>query len=109
MKKLPYALAILALLSPMVAMSADKPASSSDDIYTANKSVEIEVVRLLLGGNPSPNITAIILDAEGLLRRVKEAPSDQKVSLRSQLDAAIARLEMETANLKTTERSMQGH
>ena len=100
MKRLPLALAILTLLSPLTAISADKPGSNSDEIYASNRAADLEVMRLRLGTNPTPGATATLIEAEDLLRRFKQAPAKEKPGLRSQIDAAVARMEMDAAIMK---------
>jgi hypothetical protein len=92
MKTLLRAMAVLTLLSPNLTIAADMPATKADDAYVATKSAQIETLRVRLGGNPSANATVALLDVEDLLRRYRAAPA---APLRSQLDAAVTRLELE--------------
>jgi hypothetical protein len=100
MRTLPLVLTLLAALSPMTAISADKPPSSPDEIYASNRAADLEVMRLRLGTNPSPGATATLIEAEDLLRRFKKAPAKDKPGLRSQIDAAVARMEMDAATMR---------
>jgi hypothetical protein len=108
MKKLPLALAILTLLSPLTAISADKPRSNPDEVYASNRAVDLEVMRLRLGTNPSPGASATLIEAEDLLRRFRQAPAKDKPSLKSQLDAAVARMEMDAATMRQKDGKLPG-
>lgn len=108
MRKLPLLLAVIALLSPVTAFAADKPASNSDEVYASNRAVDLEVMRLRLGTNPSPSATATLIEAEDLLRRFRQAPAKEKPSLKSQLDAAVARMQMDAATMKQMDGKLPG-
>ncbi|CDK97919.1 protein of unknown function [Magnetospirillum gryphiswaldense MSR-1 v2] len=108
MRKLPLALVILTLLSPLNAISADKPEANPDAVYASNRAVDLEVMRLRLGTNPSPGATATLIEAEDLLRRFKQAPAKDKPALRSQIDAAVARMEMDAATMKQRDGKLPG-
>ncbi|OAN45849.1 hypothetical protein [Magnetospirillum moscoviense] len=103
MKRLPLALAILTLLSPLTAFSADKLGSKPDEVYVSNRAADQEVMRLRLGTNPSPGATATLIEAEDLLRRFRQAPAKEKPGLRSQFNAAVARMEMDAATMRQKE------
>lgn len=45
MRKRPLLLAVMALLSPVTAFAADKPASNPDEVYASNRAVDLEVKR----------------------------------------------------------------
>jgi hypothetical protein len=91
-------IALLAFLLPAFAGAADKPAPSNpDDAWAAAKSAEIETMRVRLGTSPSANSMATLFETEDLLRRFRTSPAAQKAAMRSQVDAAMARLEMEFA------------
>ena len=97
MKKLPV-IALLAFLAPAIAIAADKPASTSpDDAWVAAKSAEIEAMRVRLGTAPSANTMATLIEADDLLRQFRGESPARKSALRSQVDAAVARLELELA------------
>jgi hypothetical protein len=102
MKTLPV-VALLAFLAPAIALAADRPGHTTnpDDAWAAAKTAEIEVMRVRLGSTPSANAFASLIEAEDLLRRFKTAPVTQKSSLRSQVDASVARLELELAGRST--------
>lgn len=96
--KLRHLLIILALLSPGASLAADKATTRDDDAFATAKYAQIEVARLRSGAQASPSVMASMIEAEDLLRRFREAPAAQKPVLRSQLDAAAARLDMETSS-----------
>ena len=96
--KLKHLLVIMALLSPGVCLAADNANTSDDDAFATAKYAQIEVARFRSGAQPSPSVMASMIEAEDLLRRFREAPATQKPVLRSQLDAAVARLDMETSS-----------
>ena len=93
-----YIAAVLASLISGAVLAAEKSTSSPDSAWVAAKSAEIETMRVRLGTSPSTNATSTLIEVEDLLRRFKTAPADQKNSLRSQVDAAVARLELETTS-----------
>jgi len=77
------------------AMAADKPATSSDNAYAAAKSAEIETLKVRASANPSMGATATLMEADDLLRRFRQASAAEKGGLRAQLDATMARAELE--------------
>lgn len=96
-------LALLAFRAPAAALATDKPApppAMSDESWAAAKSAELEVMPARLGANPAINASATLIEVEDLLRRFRTAPAAQKSSLRSQVDASAARLELELAGIR---------
>ncbi|ARJ67769.1 hypothetical protein WV31_19960 [Magnetospirillum sp. ME-1] len=77
------------------AWAADKPAPSSDNAYAAAKSAEIETLKVRASAHSAMGAGPILMEADDLLRRFRQAPAAEKASLRSQLDAALARAELE--------------
>jgi len=81
-----------ALLTPTLA--ADPAANSA--ATAAAKSAAIEGARMRLATRPSPSGTAALMEAQEALRRYQQAPMDKKTEAQAILDAAIARLHMES-------------
>lgn len=77
------------------ALAADGPAPSSDNAYAAAKSAEIEMLKVRASANSALGAGPVLMEADDLLRRFRQAPAAEKGSLRSQLDAALARAELE--------------
>lgn len=95
MKTLPI-IALLAFLAPGIVQAADKP-TTPDDAWAAAKSAEIETMRVRIGTAPSANAYATLIEVDDLLRQFKSAPANQKAAMKAQVDAAVARLELEAA------------
>lgn len=88
-----FCAATMMLLSMGLARADDdRPA---DDAYIAAKSAEIETMRARLGVDPSATASATLIEAEDLLRRLRQTPPAKQDAGRSQLDAALARLGLE--------------
>ncbi len=91
--------AVLALAVP--AGAADKLAGMSgmsgmaDESFASAKSAEIEIMRVRMGTNPSPSAMSALMDAENALRQFRQAPAGKKDATRSQLEAAMANLDLE--------------
>lgn len=77
------------------AMAADKPGASNDNAYAAAKSAEIETLKVRASSAPLGGATSTLMEADDLLRRFRQAPAAEKGSLRAQLDATMARAELE--------------
>jgi biopolymer transport protein ExbB/TolQ len=92
---LALALALSLSLSLGGALAADKPAPSADNAYAAAKSAEIETLKARASLNPSAGATSILMEADDQLRRFRQASAAEKASLRAQLDATLARAELE--------------
>jgi len=89
------AFALVALVA-LAAQAADRPESASTDAaFVATKAAAIETLRARLAVNPSVSAGATLMEADDLLRRYQQAPAAQKTALRSQLDSALVRAELE--------------
>ncbi len=77
------------------AVAADKPGSPSDNAYAATASAQIETLKVRASANPSIGATSTLMEADDLLRRFRQAPAAEKGGLRAQLDATLARAELE--------------
>lgn len=86
---------LLIALTVTPSWAADTP---RDNANTATKSARIEMLRARLGATSSTTASATLIEAESLLRQLRAAPADKESSLSAQLDAALARLELEIAN-----------
>lgn len=97
--KLRQTVAVLAVLSLVysgaVSFAADPTSRQGGDAVIAAKSAEIELLRGRLSANPSSSASTSLLEAENLLRQLKTAPPAKRASIASQLDAALARVELE--------------
>lgn len=75
------------------AMAADAGKTREADLDA--KSAQLEILRVRAAATPSATTTATVLEADNLLRQLRQAPPDKRNALRAQLDAALARLELE--------------
>lgn len=90
----PTILASLALLALLTAMPAQaQPKSSDADI--AVQSARLETLRARAAMTPSTTTGSTLIEAESLLRQLRQASPDKRPALGSQLDAALGRLELE--------------
>jgi hypothetical protein len=90
---LPLLIALSLWSMPLI---ADERADLSvDNSYASSVAAEIEIMRVRLGSNPSLSASATLMEADDLLRRFRQAPGNQKASIQSQLDSAMARAELE--------------
>lgn len=93
MKMLPTLLIAATLTIHGLAWAADRTKAGDADLSV--RSARVETLRARLGANPSATASATLIEAENLLRLFQRAPSDQKDAVRSQLDAALTRLDLE--------------
>lgn len=80
------------------ALAADKAPAASENAYAAAKSAEIETLKARASMRPNAGSGATLMEADDLLRRYRLAPAAEKGGLRAQLDAALARAEMEISS-----------
>lgn len=86
-------LAILTALALHSAHAADPGGTREADL--AAKSAQVEVLRARAATVPSATTTSTLIEADNLLRQLREAPPSKRDALRSQLEAALGRLELE--------------
>lgn len=90
-------LGLAALLAATLVVPALAADPAGNDVATAAaKSAAIEGARMRLATRPSPSGTAALIEAQEALRRYQQAPMDRKTEAQAILDAAIARLHMES-------------
>jgi len=82
-------LSVLLAASPVLA----QPKSSDADI--AVQSARLETLRARAAMAPSSTTNTTLIEAESLLRQLRQASPDKRPALGSQLDAALGRLELE--------------
>ena len=82
-------LSVLLAGSPVLA----QPKSSDADI--AVQSTRLETLRARAAMAPSSTTNTTLIEAESLLRQLRQASPDKRPALGSQLDAALGRLELE--------------
>lgn len=90
-------LAALALLIPLI-VSAPAGAAETEQAFHADlaaKSAQVETMRARAALSPSATVSTTLIEAENLLRQLRAAPPARRATLRSQLEAALARLELE--------------
>lgn len=92
MKALPLA-ALLVAMSIYSAHASDRGNAHEADL--AVKSAQVETLRARAAVHPSATTTGTLIEAENLLRQLREAKPDKRDALRAQLEAALARLELE--------------
>jgi len=61
----------------------------------AAKSAQVEALRARASLSPSATTNSTLIEADNLLRQLREASPDKRAALRAQLEAALARLELE--------------
>lgn len=92
MKRLSVAL-VLVCLAAGPAHSADTTKAFEADL--AAKSAQVETLRARSALSPSPTTATTIIEADNLLRQLRAAAPDKRRALQAQLEAALARLELE--------------
>lgn len=92
MKAWPLA-AMLAAFVILSAHAADRGNAHEADM--AVKAAQVEMLRTRAAVHPSATTTATLIEAENLLRQLRDAKPDKRDALRAQLEAALARLELE--------------
>jgi hypothetical protein len=85
-------LAILAL--GFAAGAADRP-SAIDDAVIATKAAQVETLRARLSTVSSLTASTSLIEAESLLRQLRAAPAAKRAPIAAQLDAALARTDLE--------------
>lgn len=91
----PNTLASLALLALLAATPALAQSSSLDSADIAVQSARLETLRARAAMTPSVTTNATLIEAESLLRQLRQAPTEKRQALNSQLDAALGRLDLE--------------
>lgn len=81
-----------------MALSATAWAAEPRDGHAADvavKSAQIETLRARAATAPSATTATTLIEAENLLRQYRAAPAGKRDTLRSQVEAALGRLELE--------------
>jgi len=102
MKRTLLALAMSLLLGAPIALAA-----SADQTYQADvaaKSAQVETLRARAAMAPSATTATTLIEAENLLRQYRAAEPGKRPSLRAQLEAALARLELEIESASRSSR-----
>lgn len=89
--------ALAVLLGASAAHAADPAVPTGEDAYGAAKAAELETKRVRMSLNPTPSASATLIEAEQALSRYLRAAKGANEDARAQLDAALARLDMEIA------------
>lgn len=90
----PTILASFALLA-LLAVSPVQAQPKSSDADIAVQSARLETLRARAAMAPSSTTNTTLIEAESLLRQLRQASPDKRPALGSQLDAALGRLELE--------------
>lgn len=90
----PAILASFALLA-LLAVSPVQAQPKSSDADIAVQSARLETLRARASMAPSSTTNTTLIEAESLLRQLRQASPDKRPALGSQLDAALGRLELE--------------
>lgn len=90
----PTILASFALLA-LLAVSSVQAQPKSSDADIAVQSARLETLRARAAMAPSSTTNTTLIEAESLLRQLRQASPDKRPALGSQLDAALGRLELE--------------
>jgi len=88
----PNRFACLALLALLTATPALAQSNAAD---IAVQSARLETLRARAAMTPSVTTSTTLIEAESLLRQLRQAPADKRQALSSQLDAALSRLDLE--------------
>lgn len=86
-----FALSVLLAATPALGKDAGKTGEAD----LAVQSARLETLRARAAMAPSSTTGATLIEAESLLRQLRQASPDRQSALRSQLDAALTRLELE--------------
>ncbi|NFV78824.1 hypothetical protein [Magnetospirillum aberrantis] len=84
---------ILGLLAVSPTWAADQAATDEADL--ASKTAQVELLRARAMVVSSASVNASLLEADDLLRQLRQAPPAKRALLRAQLDAALTRLDLE--------------
>ncbi|MGE4281583.1 MAG: hypothetical protein AB7G62_18520 [Magnetospirillum sp.] len=84
---------LLTAISIGSAQGADQ--GKVDEADLAAKSAQMETLRARASIHPTAATTSTVIEADNLLRQLREAKPDKRAALRAQLEAALARLELE--------------
>jgi len=90
--------AILALTMALLLTAPAAMAAPAEQAYQADlsvKSAQVETLRARAAMAPSTTTTSTLIEAENLLRQYRAAEPGKRDALRAQLEAALARLELE--------------
>lgn len=90
--------AILALTMALLLTAPAALAAPPEQGYQADlsvKSAQVETLRARAAMAPSATTTATMIEVENLLRQYRTAEPGKRDALRAQLEAALARLELE--------------
>lgn len=88
-------LALLCVALPFSVIAGEKKATVGDDAYAAAKSAELEALRARASASTKPIGGAALIEAEQALRRYRGASAKEKEAARAELDATMARLDLE--------------
>lgn len=83
------------VLSALLAASPVLAQPKSSDADIAVQSARLETLRARAAMAPSSTTNTTLIEAESLLRQLRQASPDKRPALGSQLDAALGRLELE--------------
>lgn len=88
--------ALLAGAAPVAAAAEHNGnAAAISDAAIATRAAQVETLRARLSLVSSPTASATLIDADDLLRQLRAAPAAKRAPIMSQLDAALARGDME--------------
>lgn len=93
MTRIMLALTLSLLLTAPAALAA--PADQTYEADLAAKSAQVETLRARAAMAPSATPSTTLIEVENLLRQYRAAEPGKRQSLRAQLEAALARLELE--------------
>lgn len=88
-----FLVVVLALSVCGAAHAGETATANRSDL--AAKSAQIEMLRVRAANAPSAATTFTLMEADNLLRQLRNAPAGKRYALHSQLEAALARLELE--------------
>ncbi|KAF0222735.1 MAG: hypothetical protein FD176_2412 [Rhodospirillaceae bacterium] len=86
---------ILALGAFVIGPAGAADRVQPEDADMATKSAQIESLRARASLSPAATTSATLIEADDLLRQLRQAPPDKRLALRSQLETALIRLELE--------------
>lgn len=86
---------VLALGAFVIGSAGAADRMPPEDADIAAKSAQIESLRARASLSPVATTSATLIEADNLLRQLRQAPPDKRLALRSQLETALIRLELE--------------
>ncbi|CAA7619932.1 hypothetical protein [Magnetospirillum sp. UT-4] len=92
------------LVAAFLILAAAAPAAepgSNHDADVAAKAAQLEMLRVRAATTPNATTSTTLIEADNLLSQYRAAPPAKRDPLRAQLDAALARLDLEISGAQS--------